>query len=140
MHYDSSCNSSCKTPYSYWLLERDTLVHGTKQCWKYLALQELLDSGLQLGHGNMPYPTSGALIILHGTNPTLCTLGNAPVVLCWGVLLFVLYSLFFDSLLGASLHSSKSAVVASLPTSSHHQYQERMEDYLLPEAPGKVPS
>lgn len=93
--------------------------------WRYLELQELLASGLQLGHGNMPSLTSGALIILHGLSPTLCTLGNALVVLCCRVLLFVLYSMVVDSLSGASFHSSESAVVALLPTSSPHQYLER---------------
>lgn len=66
MYYDSSCRKPTHVGFIkgvYWLIEQ--------KVWRYLALQELLVSGLKSEHGNTLCPIPRGPVILYGMYQTV---------------------------------------------------------------------
>lgn len=124
MHY----YSSGRKPHSYCLLKTYTLAHGV---WRYLTLQEWLDSGFKWGDGNIALPSLRAHLY-YVTWVQHYVLLVMPQSLLWLLVcspgpLFAIFSVFVNFPSGSFPSCSERAPVDPCWTPCHPKSAENRE-------------
>lgn len=124
MHYDSSG----RKPYLYCLLKRYTLAHGV---WRYLTLQEWLDSAFKWGDGNITLssPRAHLYCVTWAQHYVLLVMTQSLLwlLVCSRGPLFALFSLFVSFPSGSLPSCSERATVDPCSTPCHPKPAENRE-------------